>query len=132
MRKIRKQPREEVSAEEFINAEKNLDLIVSTPKEQSNQLKDESIASNLNDIIKIMKMGLTANQLKLIEAIEKEAKDTGTPVPPMSTNYISSKYGINPKYLGDAIKGLIEKGLLKRYPAKFRGQKSFSYEVIKQ
>lgn len=132
MRKIRKQPREEVSAEEFINAEKSLNLIEGSNKIQHDEPEEKSVSSNLNDIIKIMKMGLTANQLKLIEAIEKEANETSTEIPPMSTTYICSKYGINQKYLWDAINGLLEKGLIKRHPAKFKGQKSFAWEIVKQ
>jgi hypothetical protein len=127
MRNIRRQPREEVS----------IDEIVDTPfreKEKSKQKpqKITSISSTTNSIVAIMKLGLTANEIKLLEAIESEKTFSSHEIPSMSTNYICSKYSINHKYLGNAIKGLIEKGLIKRHPSKFRGQKSFAWEVLKQ
>jgi hypothetical protein len=125
MRKLRRQSREEVKVSEFINSEESLKEITKTEK-------SELPKTSTNNIVTIMKMGVTANELKLLEAIEIESRETEESIPPMSTNYISSKYSINHKYLGDAIKGLIEKGLIKRHPSKFRGQKSFSWEIVKQ
>ena len=125
MRKIRRQPREEVKVSEFVNSKEGLKEIKKIEREESQETSTSSIVA-------IMKMGVTANELKLLEAIELESKETGESIPPMSTNYICSKYSINHKYLGDAIKGLIEKGLVKRHPSKFRNQKSFSWEIVKQ
>jgi hypothetical protein len=129
MRKIRKQPREEVDAKNFINTEKALNILNKEESEESTFTPPET---SLNSIVQIMKLGVTANQIKLLEAIEKEAKETNVAIPPMSTNYICAKYGINHKYLGDATKGLIEKGLIMRHPAKFRGQSSFAWEILNQ
>lgn len=125
MRKIRRQPREEVKVSEFIDSKENLKKIKKAEKRESYETSTKSIVA-------IMKMGVTANELKLLEAIEIESRETGQSIPPMSTNYICSKYSINHKYLGDAIKGLIEKGLIKRHPSKFRNQKSFAWEIVKQ
>ncbi|MCJ8277208.1 MAG: hypothetical protein MJK18_10240 [Bdellovibrionales bacterium] len=124
MRNIRRQPREEVDLNEIIKQ---------PSKEIKPEKKKQSIISNSsNSIVAIMKLGLTANEIKLLEAIESEKIAENENIPAMSTNYICSKYKINHKYLGDAIKGLIEKGLIKRHPATFRGQKSFAWEVLKQ
>jgi len=124
MRNIRRQPREEVDLEE----------IIEKPLEEKKAKKQDysKTTSSLNSIVAIMKLGLTANEVKLLEAIESEKVASEENIPAMSTNYICSKYRINHKYLGDAIKGLIEKGLIKRHPSTFRGQKSFAWEVLKQ
>lgn len=124
MRNIRRQPREEVKLNEII--ERPLKKIKSEKQKQS------IVSNSSNSIVAIMKLGLTANEIKLLEAIESEKVAENENIPAMSTNYICSKYKINHKYLGDAIKGLIDKGLIKRHPAIFRGQKSFAWEVLKQ
>lgn len=129
MRNIRRQPREEVSIDEIIDTPAQEKEKVDSKKKPQ---KITSINSTTNSIVAIMKLGLTANEIKLLESIESEKIFTSNEIPPMSTNYICSKYSINHKYLGDAIKGLIEKGLIKRHPSKFRGQKSFAWEVLKQ
>ena len=87
MRNIRRQPREEVDLNEIIKQ---------PSKEIKPEKKKQSIISNSsNSIVAIMKLGLTANEIKLLEAIESEKIAENENIPAMSTNYICSKYKIN-------------------------------------
>ena len=79
MRNIRRQPREEVNPEEII--EKTLE------KKKVKKQEYPKTTSSLNSIVAIMKLGLTANEIKLLEAIESEKVASDEDIPAMSTNF---------------------------------------------
>tara|TARA_Y100000296_G_C5177672_1_gene261107 strand:+ start:4078 stop:4527 length:450 start_codon:yes stop_codon:yes gene_type:complete len=82
------------------------------------------------DYTQVVNLKLSDNEIALLAAIQQESEETGNPAPPMSRPYITEKYGINKKYLGAAIKGVIEKGIVSKSPAKFRNQASFAWRIL--
>jgi hypothetical protein len=85
-----------------------------------------------NKKLKSLNSRLSKNEEKLLNAIRSEILSQAIDSPIISRNFIGSKYNINEKYLGDAIKCLITKGLISRSPAKTdKNQSTFSWKLLK-
>jgi hypothetical protein len=76
------------------------------------------------------KVPLGRNEEKLLSAIRSESLAQLTDQPIMSRPYLRLNYGMNEKYLGDAIKDLVRKKIILRSPAKSNGQSSFSWKLL--
>jgi wobble nucleotide-excising tRNase len=79
---------------------------------------------------KARKTPLGRNEEKLLNAIRSESLIQSTDQPIMSRPYLRLNYGMNEKYLGDAIKDLVRKKIILRSPAKSNGQSSFSWKLL--
>lgn len=74
---------------------------------------------------------LNKNEQKLLNAIRSESILQKNDSPIMTRSYIGQTYGINEKYLGESIKGLLSKGLIERNPAKTSSnQSTFLWKVV--
>ena len=83
-----------------------------------------------NELLKAQKSPLSKNEEKLLNAIRSEKLNQSVELPIMSRAIFKSLYGMNEKYIGKAIEGLLSKELVARHSAKKNGQNTFSWEIL--
>ena len=141
MRKLRKQNRNEVVIDEPIITEDNSQA--SVENKSFDNVDIEIIKKKYEDVIKKLESEnkklkrsdsrLTKNEEKLIAAIRSEIINQDTETPIIGRRLLIEEYNIGRKYLDEAIKGLISKGLIKRKYVKFTANvKTSSWEIITQ
>ena len=118
----------------FYIKDESLSPTLSQADVQSIQLEYEKKIELLKKEVEAAKnrrVSLTKNEEKLLNAIRSEILSQSTDQPVMTRTYIGKNYGINEKYLGLSIKGLMDKGLIERKAAKTaNNQSSFSWELL--
>ena len=102
----------------------NTDLIKLQEKLKALELENKNLKISAN-------YNLTTHEEKLLNAIRSEILSQDINEPVMTRGHIRKNYGIGEKYLGAAIKGLEDKGLITRSKARTKlNQLSFQWKII--
>lgn len=100
------------------------DLTKLEKKIKALELENENLKISVN-------YNLTTHEEKLLSAIRSEILSQEMNAPVMTRGHIRKNYGIGEKYLGTAIKGLEDKGLISRTQARTKlNQLSFQWKII--